>query len=132
MNLLNMGRGLALSAMSALVAALPPSASAHHSFAMFDTTKPGTVTGTVVDFQWANPHCWIDLVVVGSGAQDGKWSFEGQSVSMLARKGWSKTTIKEGDKVTVAYYPNRDGSKSGAVRAVTLADGTALGSYGAP
>jgi hypothetical protein len=110
---------------------VPATAFAHHSFSMFDTSKPGTITGTVKDFEWSNPHCWLDIVVGGSGGQDGKWSFEGQSVSMLARKGWSKTTIKPGDKITVAYYPNKNGSKSGAVRAVTLANGTVLSSYAA-
>jgi len=110
---------------------MPAAAFAHHSFAMFDTSKPGTITGTVEDFEWSNPHCWLDIVVVGSGSQDGKWSFEGQSVSMLARKGWSKTSIKPGDKITIGYYPNKSGSKSGAVRTVTLANGTVLGSYAA-
>jgi len=110
----------------------PGAASAHHSFAMFDQSKPGTLTATVVQFQWTNPHCWLDVMVTGAGADDGAWSLEGQSPSMLARKGWSKTIIKPGDKITIAYYPNRDGSKSGAVRTVTLSDGVVLGSYGAP
>ena len=118
-------------AVAAIATTLAPAAAlAHHSFAMFDTTKPGSITGTVEDFEWSNPHCWLDVLVVGDGAKDGKWSLEGQSVSMLARKGWSKTTIKPGDKITISYYPNRDGTKSGAVRSVTLADGTTLASYG--
>jgi hypothetical protein len=119
-------------ALGTLIAAQPPAALAHHSFAMFDTTKKVTLVGTVVDFQWANPHAWLDVMGSMAGEPPRQWGLEGTSPSMLARKGWTRTELKPGDKVTVVFNPVRDGALNGALSYVILADGRVLPSYGAP
>ena len=66
-------------------------AAAHHSFAMFDNSKKVTITGTVLDFQWANPHAWLDVMGSADNGPPQKWSLEGTSPAMLGRKGWKST-----------------------------------------
>ena len=121
--------GPALSAFLCL-ALLPHAADAHHSFAMFDMTKTVTITGTVKDFQWSNPHSWLYVVGGEPGKPPALWNLEGLSPSMLQRKGWKSTDLKIGDKVTVIVIPLRDGTQGGAFSLVTLPDGRTLESYG--
>ena len=99
------------------------SALAHHSFAMFDQTKQVTVQGTVKDFQWTNPHAFIELEDAGGKL----WSVELNSPNNLRRQGWTRTAMKAGDKVTVVLNPLRDGKPGGLFNAVTLANGQILG-----
>ena len=100
---------------------------AHHSFAMFDQSKQVSLSGTVKDFQWTNPHAWIEVLVPdGKGGGD-VWSVELNSPNNLIRQGWKRTAMKPGDKVTVVINPLKDGKKGGLFNAVTLADGTVLG-----
>ena len=99
------------------------SASAHHSFAMFDQNKQVSIAGTVKTFQWTNPHAFIELE-----APDGKvWSVELNSPNNLVRQGWKRTALKPGDKVTVVLNPLRDGKTGGLFDAVTLPNGQVLG-----
>ncbi len=95
---------------------------AHHSFAMFDQTKTVTLKGTVIEFQWTNPHSWIELQV---GAD--KWGIELNSPNNLTRQGWRRTIIKPGDAVTVTINPLRNGMKGGLFNTITLPDGRVLG-----
>ena len=98
-------------------------ASAHHSFAMFDQARQVSITGTVKNFQWTNPHAFIELE-----APDGKlWSVELNSPNNLVRQGWKRTALKPGDKVTVVLNPLRDGQNGGLFNAVTLPSGQVLG-----
>ena len=110
--------------LTALVAA--SSASAHHSFAMFDRTKRVTLVGTIKVFQWTNPHSWVQLTVAGAQG-DEEWSIEALSPNVLGRQGWKRNTLNPGDKVSVVINPLRDGSKGGNLVAVTLASGETLG-----
>ena len=121
-----------LSAVVALFGAEPQIAQAHHSFAMFDTSKKVTLIGTVVDFQWANPHVWVDVLGSVGKEPPQKWGMEATSPAMLSRKGWKPTDLKPGDKVTVVLYPNRDGTLSGALCYVILPDRRVLPSYAPP
>jgi hypothetical protein len=105
--------------LGASLCALP--AIAHHSTAMFDFTKTIEIKGTIKSFQWTNPHTWT-VVTVGSGEYD----LEGMSPNYLSRNGWSKRTLKTGDKVTMKVYPLKDGRKGGFMVSVTLPDGTVL------
>ncbi len=99
------------------------SASAHHSFAMFDQNKQVSIAGTVKTFQWTNPHAFIELE-----APDGKvWSVELNSPNNLVRQGWKRTALKPGDKVTVVLNPLRSGQAGGLFDAVTLPNGQVLG-----
>ena len=114
----------AVCAASALAAgALSGPAQAHHSFAMFDQTRQVTVTGTVKEFQWTNPHAFIEVI----DASGKLWSVELNSPNNLIRQGWKRTAMKPGDKVSVIINPLRDGAAGGLFDAVTLPDGTVLG-----
>ena len=102
-------------------------AAAHHSFEMFDRLKSVTLTGTVNDFQWTNPHCWIQLMVPSAdGAQVVEWGIELDSPRSLIRTGWKPRLIKAGDKITVIVHPKRDGTNAGGYVGGTAADGAAL------
>lgn len=112
---------------AALLCTLPVGvAQAHHSFAMFDQSKKLSLTGTVKEFQWTNPHAWIELMVPGANGKEERWSIELNSPNNLARQGFKRTSMKPGDKVTVVLRPLRDGKHGGLYQQATLADGTVL------
>jgi len=107
-----------------LSAASLQAAAAHHSFAMYDGSKVITLKGTVKTFQWSNPHA---LLWVMTGPDPGQvaqlWSIElSTSPGNLTRMGWSKRSLKPGDRVVVDFNPLRDGQHGGALKAVTLVD----------
>jgi hypothetical protein len=114
----------------ALVAGAAAPALAHHSFAMFDFQASKTVTGTVEQFDWTNPHTFIWLEVPNDKGVTERYGFEGMSPNYLGRRGWSKSTLKPGDKVTVTFHPLKDGSKGGTYQKVTLSDGKELANIG--
>jgi hypothetical protein len=100
---------------------------AHHSFALFDTTATVTVSGTVTEFQWTNPHAYIELDVPGANGAVKHWSIELGSPSILQQSGWKFKDVKYGDKVTVAINPLRSQQPGGLLVQVTLPDGRVLG-----
>ena len=103
------------------------SASAHHSFAMFDQTQGTTIEGTVQDFQWTAPHVWLDVLVTdeASGEQI-VWGIESQSPRILFNRGWGPDTIKVGERVVVDLHPAKDGYPSGQMLRVTFSDGRVI------
>jgi len=103
-------------------------ASAHHSFAMFDQTKRVTLKGTVTDFQWTNPHAFIHMSVVNAAGAKEEWEIELNSPNNMKRQGWSSTSVKKGDVITLDTFPLRDQSKhmGGLFIQLTLADGKVL------
>jgi len=101
---------------------------AHHSSAMFDATKTTELTGTVKEFQWTNPHVWVQMNVDKSGAKE-EWSFEGGSPNTLSRQGWQKGTFAPGAQVTIRFNPMRDGTHAGQFVAAKFADGKTLGRW---
>jgi hypothetical protein len=109
-----------------LLALLPVAALAHHSFAIYDSAHQVTIKGTVKEFQWTNPHVWIHVVVRDENGGEDEWHVECTSVNFMARKGWSKHTLKPGDKVSITLSPLRDGSKGGSFRAVNELNGAPL------
>lgn len=100
-------------------------AGAHHSFAMFDSERTIDLVGTVREFQWANPHTWVQLDVTANGRTT-VWSIEGRSPNVLARRGWNRLTLRPGDRVTLTVHPLKDGRPGGAITAVRFADGRVL------
>jgi uncharacterized protein DUF6152 len=117
-------RALMLVALAAASASGP--ASAHHSTAMFDFTKTVELTGTVKDFQWTNPHTWTTVTATGNAKVAGEYGLEGMSPNYLARNGWTKRSLKPGDKVVVEVHPLKDGRKGGFMVSAKLEDGTLL------
>ncbi len=116
-----------LGSLAAAVAMVAAPAWAHHSFAMFDRDKQVTLVGTVHDFQWTNPHSWIEVDVPdGKGGSD-KWGVELNSPNNLARQGWRSNVLHPGDKVSVVLNPLRSGEHGGLFLQVTLPDGKVIG-----
>ena len=109
--------------LAVLLAVLAPGAPAlaHHSFAMFDFGRTVTLKGVVKELQWTNPHVilWVETTP-GSGGTPEVWSAELTSPGNLTRNGWSKRTLKPGDKVSVDVSPLRDGGKGGGFRRAVL------------
>lgn len=85
-----------------------------------------TVQGVVQEFQWTNPHVFVE-VMVPEGAKSVRYSMECGSVNGHRRRGWTRNSFKPGDKVKVVFRPLRDRSKKGgAFVSATFADGHAL------
>ena len=106
------------------MAALTGSALAHHSAAMFDMSKTVTVQGIVREFQYTNPHSWLQVVVVDPAGKSVEWGFETEGPSTLLRVGIKAKTFRPGDRVTVVANPMRDGRPAGSWISATKADGT--------
>ena len=106
-------------------AALP--ALAHHSFSMFDAQKEVVLKGKVKDFQWSNPHTWIQLDVTDATGKVVEWSIEGGSPNLVGRQGWKRNTFKPGDAVEITVHPLRDGQPGGSFVRAVLPDGRKLG-----
>ena len=99
---------------------------AHHGAAQFDVGKKVTVKGTVVEWFWANPHCFLRFDVAGDDGQVVHWNVELQSGPNILPQGFSKQTFKVGDQVTVTLEPVKNGRPLGRLQKVVLADGSAL------
>ena len=99
----------------------------HHSFAAFDMSKTITLSGVVKEFQWINPHTWIQMMVTDSSGNAVEWSIEMSAPSSLVRQGWKPKTLKPGDQITVTTHPLRDGRPGGSLVSAMLADGTRIG-----
>jgi hypothetical protein len=107
---------------AALIAAAGPVA-AHHTFAMFDRDKVVTISGTLKDFQWTNPHIWIVVMVPNPDGTTKEWDIEGGSPNALIRKGWKYSALKIGDKVTLTMHPLRSGAAGGSLLTIKLENG---------
>jgi hypothetical protein len=117
--------------VSAIVALLSISSgvAAHHSTASYDYSKSVKLTGTVKEFFWTNPHMFIVLLSFNDQGKELTWNVECGTPNINVRHGWKKSDLNAGDKVSMAIHPMRDGSLSGTLMTVTLADGRLL--YGA-
>jgi hypothetical protein len=105
---------------AALTFAAPAPAFAHHSFAMFDNQKDQTLEGTIKAFEWTNPHSWVRLMVKDASGKEVEWWIEGGSPNGLARNGWTRTSLKPGDKAVIVIHPLKDGSFGGSLVSVTV------------
>jgi hypothetical protein len=114
---------LACVAAAALLSTL---ANAHHSFALFDMSKMITLSGTVHEWAWANPHATLVIDVVKADGTTEQWSVGGSSPNMMIRFGWNAADINVGDKVRVDVFPARNGQHAAALHTVFLPDGKVL------
>jgi hypothetical protein len=88
---------------------------AHHSFAMFDNDRSITIEGTVKEYQWTNPHAWVQVMVKDPSGREVEWSVEAGSPNGLSRQGWSRHSAKAGDHATVVIHPLKDGKAGGSL-----------------
>jgi hypothetical protein len=117
--------------LAILAVAASSLALAHHSYSAFDMTGTKTVTGTVTKFDWSNPHSWIWIDVKNEQGVVETWGIEGMSPNFLARRGWTRTTLKAGDKITLTFHPIRGGEKGGSFLSAVKANGEPLVQGGA-
>jgi hypothetical protein len=107
---------------SLILAAIVDPAFAHHSFAMFDPSKPMTLEGTVKVLQWTAPHAiiWIEADKIGP-YEAGLWSLElPTSPGNMSKMGWSRTSLQPGDKIRADIDPIRDGRRAGRFKKATI------------
>lgn len=102
-------------------------AGAHHSMAMFDNQKKITVSGTVSEFQWTNPHAYIQLKAKDASGAEVEWSMEMGAPMYLYARGWRPSTLKAGSQVSITIHPLRNGHPGGVVLGVTTPDGKPVG-----
>jgi hypothetical protein len=107
-------------------ALLAGSASALHSFADFDRSKTGTISGTVRALEWENPHIWLWINTIGANGNVVPWGFEGAAPAEMVREGFDRRKLNPGDKITVTYHPLRDGRMGGSFVRIVRADGTLI------
>jgi hypothetical protein len=94
---------------------------AHHGFAAeYDGTKPIKLSGTITKFEWTNPHAWLYIDVKNDDGTVTNWAFEMSSPNVLFRKGWTRSTLKIGDGVTIDAYRARDGSHNANAHGITM------------
>lgn len=98
-------------------------AAAHHSHAMFDMTKEVTITGTVTNYSYRNPHVFLHLDVKDQKGEVTSWAVEMSNISNMQSRGIYLSTFKPGDVITVKINPLRDGRLGGNYTSVTAADG---------
>jgi len=118
-------QSLCFAGVAAVLFSVP--ASAHHSFAMFDQNKTATLNGTIKEFEWVNPHSWVNVTVQDPATNKiYTWALEAGSVQQLTQRGWQKESLKPGDKVAVEIHPLKDGSHGGQVLTIKFPDGHSL------
>lgn len=114
-------RGLAILSAAVMMASAP--LLAHHSAAMFDRSRKVTVKGTVVRFQYVQPHSWIDVMVVDESGKETLWAFEGGAPMQMKMVGLTPDVLKVGDKITITGYPLRDGRTAASFVEAVLPNG---------
>ena len=117
---------ISLLAALSISAAISGPAFAHHSMTMYDSDHETTFKGTIVEFDWTNPHSHIIFTVTDERGNAVKWVAEGGGPNRLANHGWSKESLKPGDQVTIIGNCNKDGSQTMRFLKVILPDGREL------
>ena len=102
---------------------------AHHSNAMFDKSQARQVTATVREFQWTNPHIWIQVLIENEDGEQEEWSIEGGGPNSLFRKGWRPNSFKPGDVVEFKLFPMHDGSNAALFVGARFSNGETLGNW---
>ena len=108
---------------TALAVVASASLLAHHGSASFDTEKELTLKGTVTEWLWANPHCFLKIDVKDESGTVRNWNLELGNPTDISTQGYRRNTFKVGDAVTVVTQPVKSGAPVGRIRSVTMADG---------
>jgi len=103
-----------------------PIAIAHHSSAMFDRSQTLVLEGTVKEYQFLNPHTWIEILVEDESGATTQWSIEASGRRPMVAMGLGPTRLRPGDKVTLRAHPLRDGRNGGIFIDITLPDGEVI------
>ena len=110
-----------LAAAAILSASMP--LVAHHGAATFDTTTELKLKGTVTEWLWFNPHCFLKFDVKDESGKVTSWAVESGNPTDMTKRGWGRTSFKPGAEVTVTLQPSKSGQPVGRIMSVTLADG---------
>jgi translation initiation factor IF-1 len=110
----------------AVVLLQPAAVLSHHSNSAYEVQKVITISGVVKEFVWSNPHTWLYVIVEDGQGGKVEWACEGRAPGILGRAGWTRSSLKPGDTVTVDMSPAKNGSKTSIIARVTKADGTIL------
>jgi hypothetical protein len=105
---------------------------AHHGAATFDTSKELTLKGTVTEWIWANPHCFLKFDAKDDSGSVRNWAVEVSNPTDMTKRGWARTSFKAGDEVTVTLQPVKNGAPVGRLRTVLLPSGQTLSNAGPP
>ena len=109
--------------LGALVLGVATPARPHHSHAMFDHSKAVTVTGTVTEFLFRNPHTFLYVDITRENGETVNYWIEMSNITNMIRRGIGQQTFKRGDRVTIDLYPLKDGRPGGSYVTITAADG---------
>ena len=115
-----------LTVLIALLLAVSAPVFAHHGAASFDTSKEVTLKGPVTEYIWANPHCFLKFDAKDSTGAVRNWAVEVSNPTDMSKRGWTRSSFKVGDQVTVSLQAVKTGAPIGRLTKVVLADGTTL------
>ena len=116
--------GVSIAAMGVLLLSVP--LAAHHGAAALDTGKEMTLKGTVTEWIWSNPHCFLQFDAKDDTGAVRNWAVETQNPTAMTQRGWSRTSFKAGDAVTVTLEPVKNGQAIGRLLTVILPSGDKL------
>ena len=116
-------KSFGLFVLLAAVLAGPAQVAAHHGAASFDTAVEITLKGTVTEWTWFNPHCFLRFDVKGDDGTVKSWAVEAGNPTDMTKRGWSRNSFKPGDQVTVTLQPVKTGAPVGRIRTVVAANG---------
>jgi len=107
-----------------VVILLTRTATAHHAVSVeFDPGQRLTFEGVVTKVEWSNPHVYFYADVKDRDGKSASWVFEAAGPNQLTRLGWTRNSLKIGDRVIVVGCPARDGARAASARSVVAADG---------
>ncbi|HEY2846121.1 MAG TPA: DUF6152 family protein [Bryobacteraceae bacterium] len=109
-----------------LVAMVAPAFPHHSAAAEFDVNNPIALDGVITKLEWTNPHAHLYMDVTDAGGKVNNWNLELASPNMLSRNGWSRNSLKAGDKVSVTGLKAKDSSNAAYANSITFPDGRKL------
>jgi hypothetical protein len=97
----------------------------HHGVSLYDMSKEVVLTGTVKEWRWGNPHTWLSLESVSEGKVQ-IWEIEGAPPNWMTGQGWSNTSLKAGEKISIKMHPLKKQANGGILMEASRSDGSVL------